>query len=420
MLGPAIRPALCRNRLFEMPITAAAQGSNPSQTSTSPIWTVLLGVALIRLVTAKRREPFGEVVFGRNSRMALGGGSRPGAEEGQAPEAGKANPSHTGGNAARKAVTERDRGRAAESPTEIPAKGWKDILWRTYEEMTKDRILAVAAGVAFFGLLALFPAVTSLVSLYGLFADITTINDHLGAMAGFMPGGAIEIVGDQVKRIAGAGESTLGSAFFFGLAISLWSANAGMKAIFDALNVAYGEEEKRGFIALNLRSLTFTFGAIVFILIALGGVVAMPIALKFAGLESAAKWILSILRWPALLLVLMLGLAALYRFGPSRDNAQWRWITPGSALASVIWLVVSMLFSWYVANFGNYNETYGSLGAVIGFMTWLWISTTIILVGAELNAEIEHQTAKDTTAGPEQPLGTRGARMADAVGAAKA
>jgi membrane protein len=372
------------------------------------LWTFVLGAALVavRGVSAKRRE------FAAHAPSRAETSAKTGGREGKG--------GHTGPEAERKAVTEQDRGRAAETPLQIPAKGWKDILWRTYEEMNQDRILAVAAGVTYFGLLALFPAVTALVSMYGLFADAAAINDHLAALAGLLPGGALEIVGEQVKRITSQGSTTLGFAFFFGLALALWSANAGMKALFDALNVAYDEEEKRSFIALNLRSLTFTLGAIVFVLVALGGIVVVPVVLSFVGLGAAAEWILWIARWPALLAIIVFALAGLYRYGPSRDNAKWQWITPGSVLAAVVWVAGSMLFSWYVGNFGNYNETYGSLGAVIGFMTWLWLSITIILVGAELNAEIEHQTAKDTTEGSARPLGARGARMADTVGEAKA
>jgi membrane protein len=296
----------------------------------------------------------------------------------------------------------------------------RDILWRTYEEVNKDRILAVAAGVTFYALLAIFPAVGALVSIYGLFAEPGTIQEHLNALAGLLPGGALDVIGEQVKRITSKGGGALGFAFFSGLAISLWSANAGMKAMFDALNVAYDEDEKRGFIALNLQSLGFTLGALLFIVLAIVGVVAVPVVLNFVGLGKATEWIISLARWPALLAVVILGLAVLYRYGPSRDKAQWRWISPGSILAGVVWVVGSMLFSWYVSNFGNYNETYGSLGAAIGFMTWIWLSSTIILVGAELNAETEHQTARDSTEGPREPLGARGARMADTVGAAKA
>ena len=316
------------------------------------------------------------------------------------------------------AAQQQGRGRHASTPTEIPKLGWKDIFWRTFGEMNKHRLIAVAGGVTFFGLLALFPAIAAILAVYGLFADLGTIEEHLKALSGVLPSGALDVIGDQIKRIAGKGSGTLGFAFFFGLAVSLWSANAGVKAMFDALNVAYGEEEKRSFIALNLRTLGFTLGIIGFILLALGGIVVIPAVLQLIGLGKLMDWVLWAARWPALLAIVIVGLAILYRYGPSRESAQWRWITPGSILAASVWVIFSMLFSWYVANFGKYNETYGSLGAVIGFMTWMWLSATIILVGAELNAEIEHQTAKDTTTGPEKPRGARGARMADTVGAA--
>jgi membrane protein len=313
-----------------------------------------------------------------------------------------------------------ERGRKAESPTEIPARGWMDIAWRVYEEIGNDRILAVAAGVTFYALLALFPAIAAFVSLYGLFADPGTINDHLASLAGLLPGGAIDVIGDQVKRITSKPGGTLGLAFFSGLAISLWSANAGMKAIFDALNVAYGESEKRNFIWLNLQSLAFTFGALVFLAIGVTVVVVVPVALNYLGLGSLGEWLIRIGRWPAMFVIILLALAVLYRYGPSRDLPRWRWVTPGSILAAAGWIIFSMLFSWYVGSFGSYNETYGSLGAAIGFLTWVWLSTTIVLVGAELNAEIEHQTKKDTTEGAPEPLGARGARMADTVGHARA
>ncbi|HEY0354398.1 MAG TPA: YihY/virulence factor BrkB family protein, partial [Enterovirga sp.] len=224
----------------------------------------------------------------------------------------------------------------------------------------------------------------------------------------------------QVKRITSKPGGTLGLAFFSGLAISLWSANAGMKAIFDALNVAYGESEKRNFIWLNLQSLAFTFGALVFLAIGVTVVVVVPVALNYLGLGSLGEWLIRIGRWPAMFVIILLALAVLYRYGPSRDLPRWRWVTPGSILAAAGWIIFSMLFSWYVGSFGSYNETYGSLGAAIGFLTWVWLSTTIVLVGAELNAEIEHQTKKDTTEGAPEPLGARGARMADTVGHARA
>jgi membrane protein len=391
------------NPIESMP-TSLPPPPAPPKGPASRILALLLGAALVKLSSGRRKEP-------QPNRGAA-------PKQGRDPRRRGA-PAHADGRAEEVAEREADRGRKADSPSHIPAKGWKDIAWRVYAEFSKDRVLAVAAGVTFYGLLALFPAVGALVSLYGLFADAATINDHLATMSGFLPGGAMEIIGDQVKRIASKPSGTLGFAFFSGLAISLWSANAGMKAMFDALNIVYEEDEKRGFFKLNLTSLTFTLGAIVVILIAIGAVVVLPIVLKYVGLGGPIiDWLVYIGRWPALLAAILFGLAVLYRYGPSRDRAQWRWVSWGSGIAGVLWVAFSMLFSWYVGSFGNYNETYGSLGAAIGFMTWIWLSTTIVLVGGEINAELEHQTAKDTTEGPEEPLGTRQAKMADEVGAA--
>lgn len=306
-------------------------------------------------------------------------------------------------------------GRTADTPSELPARAWFDILKRTFAEIGEDRIVAVAAGVAFYVLLAIVPAIGALVAIYGVFADRATIADHLALLSGILPSGALDVIGEQVRRIAGAGESTLGTAFLIGLGVSLWSANAGMKAIFDALNVAYGETEKRGFVRLTAQSLLFTLAAILFLIAAVGAVVVLPIVLGYVGLGGVAETLLKLLRWPLLLAGMVLALAVLYRYGPSRDKARWRWVTWGSAAAAVLWLAGSAAFSWYAANFGSYNETYGSLGAVVGFMTWMWLSAIAVLVGAELDAEMEHQTARDTTEGPPRPLGTRGARMADRV-----
>ena len=280
--------------------------------------------------------------------------------------------------------------------------------------------MSIAAGVTYYALLAIFPAIAALVSVYGLFADPGTIREHLNGLSGVLPGGALEIIGEQVKRIASQGSGTLGFSFILGLGIALWSANAGMKAIFDALNIVYDEEEKRSFVKLNALSLAFTAAALGFALLALAAVVVLPIALDFFGLGGGLEWLIAIGRWPLLLAFVVLGLAVLYRFGPSRDKAKWRWVTPGSLVAAFLWVAASLLFSWYVGNFGSYNETYGSLGAVIGFMTWIWASSVVVLLGAELNAEIEHQTVEDTTTGAQAPMGARGAQMADSVGVSKA
>ncbi|WP_248312011.1 YihY/virulence factor BrkB family protein [Bosea sp. BK604] len=304
-------------------------------------------------------------------------------------------------------------GASASLPTEIPAAGWRDIAWRTYAEVSRDRVLAVAAGVTFYGLLALFPAVTAFVSLYGLIADPGTVADQLAAAEGLLPGGAIEVVRDQISRIATGDETKLGFAFLLSLALSAWSANAGVKAIFDALNVAYGEDEKRSFVRLNLISLSFTVAILLFAILAIGAIAAIPVVLDYFYLGAATEWLLWLGRWPVLILVMMLGLSALYRFGPSRDNAQWTWVSPGALVAGIAWLLGSVLFSWYVASFEDYNKTYGTLGAVIALLMWMWLSATIILVGAELNSEAERQTFRDTTQGPPQPIGLRGADAAD-------
>lgn len=311
------------------------------------------------------------------------------------------------------------RGREATKPTQIPWQGWKDIFWRVYEEITKDRLLAVAAGVVFFGLLATFPAITAAVSLYGLFASYATINDHLSLLAGIIPAGGFDIVREQIERIVSKGDAKLTFGFIFGLGLALWSANAGMKAIMDALNVIYEEEEKRSFFKLNLVSLSLTFGGIAALLLALGAVVVLPLLFGWLGLSSFTETVIAVLRWPALLLLVITGLAVLYRYGPSRTKAKWEWLSVGTFIAALLWLAGSALLSWYLANFANYDATYGSLGAAIGFMMWMWLSSIVILLGAEINAEIEHQTAKDTTLA-KKPLGRRGAAMADTVGEAKA
>jgi membrane protein len=311
------------------------------------------------------------------------------------------------------------RGRQAASPAQIPLAGWRDIAWRVYAEIQNDRLLAVAAGVVFYGLLALFPAITALVSSYALFAEAATVGQHLAFAAALMPSGAYGIVEEQITRIAQGSGGGLSTAFVLGLVLAIWSANAGMKAMIDALNVIYGETEERSFIRLNLLSLAITLGGLVLLLLAIGAVIVLPLVFAWIGLQGFGEWAIAMLRWPAIMVVIALGLAALYRFGPSRREAQWRWLSVGAVVATLLWLAGSALFSWYLSNFADYNATYGSLGAGIGLMMWLWLTSIAILVGAEINAEIEHQTARDTTVGRAKPLGARGAVMADTVGAAQ-
>ncbi len=309
-----------------------------------------------------------------------------------------------------------ERGRAADSPAEIPPAGWKDILLRVYANISEHRVTALAAGITYYSLFAIFPAIAAFVALYGLFADPSTIARHLDELNGLLPGGAVDVVREQLTRLTQKGAQSLGATFIIGLAISLWSANAAMKSLFDTLNIVYQEKEKRSFIKLNAISLCFTLGGVLFIAIALACTVVVPVVLNYVGLSNASDLLLRLGRWPAMFIILTLGLSLIYRYGPSREAAKWRWITYGSAIASLLWLAASGLFSWYAANFGKFDETYGSLGAVIGFMTWLWISALVILLGAEIDAEAEHQTAKDTTTGPGKQMGARGAKMADSIG----
>ncbi|HEY2229483.1 MAG TPA: YihY/virulence factor BrkB family protein [Xanthobacteraceae bacterium] len=315
-------------------------------------------------------------------------------------------------------ATERGRGRKARAPSQIPRRGWKDIAVRTYRETQDDRLLALAAGVAFYALVALFPAIAAGVSFYALFADAGTIAKHLSLVAGLVPADVIDMLRDEISRIGAKSDGKLTFGFLLGLGIALWSANAGMKAIFDALNIIYDEQEKRGLIRLNLISLLFTVGAIGAVLLAVAAVVVFPLLLAALGLSTLDQPIIGYFRWPVMFVLIIVGLAVLYRYGASRRPAKWRWTSVGSVFAASAWLVVSSLFSWYLGNFANYNATYGALGAVVGLMMWMWLSIIVVLVGAELNSEIEHQTAHDSTVGPEKPLGVRGAVMADTVGAA--
>jgi membrane protein len=268
------------------------------------------------------------------------------------------------------------------------------FLSRLYERIGEHRITSIAGGVTFFVLLALFPATAALVSIYGLFADASVLSDQLDAMADLLPQGAIDIIGEQLERLIAQQSSALGFAFLAGVALSLWSANAGMKALFDALNIIHEEAEKRSFIRLNAISLVFTLGLILFFVVAVGAIVVLPAVLTRLGIGDGMQGtLLTLARWPMLFLAITLVLSLIYRFGPSCNDAHWQPISPGSATAAVGWIVASMAFSWYAASFGNFNKTYGTLGAAIGFMTWNWIVTIVVLVGAEIDAELDHKAA---------------------------
>ena len=310
---------------------------------------------------------------------------------------------------------ERARGRHALHPLQIPWLGWKDILWRTGWEMQSDRLFSIAAGVAFYVLLAIFPAITALVSGYCLFFNASTITDNFSLLGDILPDNVLELLRDQAVRI-GAHGGALSIGVIAGLLAALWSTMSGVKAAIDALNVIYEQQESRSFIRLNLVALAFTLTGFAALLLVVGTVVVLPLILSSVGLGGATATLARIARWPALFVLLLIALAVLYRYGPDRKRARWQWVSIGSVFAAVAWIAASFLFSGFLAHFANYNATYGSLGAAVGLMMWLWISATVVLLGAELNAEIEHQTAQDSTVGEEKPLGARGAVMADTVG----
>lgn len=308
---------------------------------------------------------------------------------------------------------EPDRGRMAASPWRIPPRGWVDILWRTLRETGEDRLTVVAGSVTYYTLLAIFPGVGVFVSLYGLFADVAEVEKQLLQLSAVFPPDVTRLTGEQMIRLAGADSEGLSFAFVASLLLSVWSASAGMRALFDGLNIAYDETERRSYAVRAALTYGFTLALVVFLAVVSALLVAAPIALARAGL--ADTWLAAV-RWPLVFLVATLAFSVAYRYGPSRQRARWRWLTPGSAFASALWIGGSVGFSWYLNNVAGLDRVYGSLGAVIGFMLWIWFSVMIVLIGAELNAEIEHQTALDSTTGPPEPMGERGAAMADTVG----
>lgn len=315
-------------------------------------------------------------------------------------------------------VAQKGRGREAEAPHRIPRRGWKDILWRTYGEINDDRVVLVAAGVTFFLLLSLVPGLSAFVSVYGLFNDPVTVRDQLDMLSGVIPSGGMEILNEQLTRLTGQGGSTLGWALVVSLGLALWSASASVRALFQAMNVAYGETEDRNFIQFNGLALLFTLAGLIAGVAMIGVVLVLPLVLGFLGFGEGMGWLVQGLGYLLVLVLLVCAISALYRFGPSRNQAKWRWITPGAVVAVVVILLVSLAYSWYAANLANFDATYGSLGALIGFLFWMWISSAIVIVGAELDAEIEHQTARDSTIGEEAPMGSRNAAMADTLGKA--
>lgn len=308
------------------------------------------------------------------------------------------------------------RGRDATRPIQISHWGWVDILWRMWTNVRDERVLLISAGVTFYLILAIFPALAAFVSLYGFLSVPGKISEQLAYLQGIVPAGGLELMQVQLQALASQDQQTLSFGFLIAIIAALWTANNGIKTLFEAINIAYREKEKRSFVRLNLLALMFTLGAMLIATAMIIAVGVIPTILALFNLGSFSETILNWARWPVMLLLVACSISVLYRFGPSRRPAKWKWINWGGMLATVVWIIASASFSYYLQNFANYNATYGSLGAVIGFMLWIWISTIILIVGASLNAEMEHQTRKDSTIGEPKPMGERGAVVADTLG----
>jgi membrane protein len=307
-------------------------------------------------------------------------------------------------------------GRDAAKPSDIPARGWRDVLKRTYREIAQDNVSVVAGGVAFYAFLSVFPALTALVSLWGLIADPADVDRQLAPFVQVIPPDAQKMLHDQLAHLAAQPSGSLGLSALASIAIAVWSAGKGTGALITALDIANDQAETRGFLHLAALRLALTVGAILFVLLALGGVVLVPALFGLLGLSGLGAQLVTWLRWPVLAVAVMFGLAVLYHVGPARTPARWRWVTPGAVVATVLWLLGSAGFSFFVSHFGSYDHTYGSLGAIVVLLTWFLLSAYVVILGAELNSELERQTVTDTTVGPPEPLGSRGALPADTVG----
>lgn len=311
------------------------------------------------------------------------------------------------------------RGRDAEGPTDIPARGWIDIAWRVKDEVLADNVGLVAAGVAFYGLLAIFPAITAMMAIAGLLYQPAELVAALEGVSRIVPPDVSAILLDQAKAVAGGAEGGLTLGLILGLGLALWSASAGVGSLLQGLNVAYDERETRGLVRLKLVTLGLTLAMIAGVLAAATLIVAVPVALAFLPVAPGMETAIVVLRYVPLAALFAGGVMALYRYGPCRARAKWRWLTVGTLASGMLWLAASMGFSLYVQNFASYNETFGSIAGVIVLLMWMWLSAYAVLLGAELNAEIEAQTARDSTVGPREPMGHRGAAKADNLGAAR-
>jgi len=304
-------------------------------------------------------------------------------------------------------------GMEAATPVQMPADGWTAILKRVYTSIGRDHLSTLSAGIAFFGLFAIFPAIAAIVMMAGIAIQPPQLQTIIESLAAALPEEAANIIIDQVSQIVSDGNSALGVALFFSLGLALASASAGIRTLMDGLNAAYRETEKRSLLVFYATGLALTFVMIIGFIVASAVTLAIPIVLETLPVPNWLDWAVSLIRWPIFALLAILGLGLIFRFGPSRRSAKWRWLSPGALAATALWVAFSVAFSAYVRNFGSYTETYGALAGVIILMTWLWLSAFIVLLGAELNAELEHQTERDTTRGEARPKGLRGAVVAD-------
>lgn len=308
------------------------------------------------------------------------------------------------------------RGRQATTPTQLNLIGWWDIARRVWKTMDEKNVSILAAGVAFYSLLAVFPALAAIVTLYALIADPQIVSDHLTQAQGFLPNDVLSIFNDQLIALASRPVDGLSIKLIAGVLFAVWSAHKGINALVAAIGVAYHEPETRGLFRLKILTYTLTLAAVLFIVAVLVLLVVLP---SITALLPVPEWwqtFVPIVRWIIFISIVSLAIGTLYRFAPARRPAQWRWLSTGAVVATVLWVIGSALFTYYVSSFGTYNETYGTLGAIVVLLLWFFISSFAIILGATLNSEMEHQTMKDTTSGPPKPIGTRGAVVADNVG----
>jgi membrane protein len=315
--------------------------------------------------------------------------------------------------ATRDDVARRDDGRDAARPSDIPAAGWKAIGTRVVASLKTDHVSLLAAGVAFKGLLALFPSLVAIISIWGLVADPAEVTDQLEGLTGALPSGAAELLNDQMTAVAAGDDATLGTALVISVLLALWAASGGMAGLIEGINAAYDEVDRRKFPVKRGLALLLTLGAILGLLVTIGLIAVLPAALGELGLGQVGELAVRIGTWPALAILAMGGLALLYKVSPDRDQPRLRWASWGAVIATVLWLIGSAGFTLYVENFGNFGETYGTFAGIIVLMLWLMLTSFVVLLGAEINAELERQTLHDTTVGDPEPVGQRGADAAD-------